>query len=87
MESKWNETFTRIFLGTNVTQETWNRSLEVHEASMRQGRAQGDRHAPTLVGPMELHRPTSFAYIYSYTLKTPRGAMKPVFHRHNLLYP
>ena len=37
-----------------------------HEAG---GRAQGGRRAPTLVGPMELHRRTSFAYIYSYTLK------------------
>ena len=55
-----------------------------HEAG---GRAQGGRHAPTLVGPSQLHRPTYFAYIYSYTLKTSRGAMKPLFHRHNLLYP
>ena len=33
------------------------------------GRAQGGRRAPTLMGPTELHRRTSFAYIYSYTLK------------------
>ena len=42
---------------------------------------------PTLVGPMELHRRTSFAYIYSYTLETSGRAMKPLFHRLNLLYP
>ena len=41
----------------------------------------------TLMGPTELHRPTSFAYIYSYTLKTSRSTAKPYFHRLNLLYP
>ena len=30
-ESKRNETFARIFLGTNATQETWSTSLEVRE--------------------------------------------------------
>ena len=40
-----------------------------HEAG---GRAQGVG-APTLVGPMELHQRTSFAYIYSYTLKISGG--------------
>ena len=48
IESKRNETLARIFLGTNATQETCSTSLEVREASTRQG------HAPTLVGPMEL---------------------------------
>ena len=38
-ESKRNETFARIFLGTNATQATWSTSLEVREASTRQGRA------------------------------------------------
>ena len=42
---------------------------------------------PTLVGPSWLHRPTSFAYIYSYTPKTSRSTTKPYFHRRNLLYP
>ena len=55
-----------------------------HEAG---GRAQGGRRAPTLVGPLWLHRPTSFAYIYSYTLKTSGSTTKPYFHRRNLLYP
>ena len=43
--------------------------------------------APTLVGPSQVHRHTSFAYIYSYTLETPGGATKPIFHCRNLLYP
>ena len=51
------------------------------------GRAQGARRAPTLVGPSWLHRPTSFAYIYSYTLKASESTTKPYFHRRNLLYP
>ena len=55
-----------------------------HEAG---GRAQGVGAPPTLVGPTELHRRTSFAYIYSYALKTSGGATKPLFHRRNLLYP
>ena len=47
---------------------------------MRQeGAPQGGGHAPTLMGPSQLHRPTSFANIYSYTLKTSRGATKPLF--------
>ena len=43
--------------------------------------------APTLVGPSQLHRPTSFTYIYSYTLKASRSTTKPCFHCRNLLYP
>ena len=55
-----------------------------HEAG---GRAQGGRGAPTLVGPSQLQRRTSSSYIYPYTIKTSRGATKPLFHRRNLLYP
>ena len=70
-ESKRNETFTRIFF--------WNKrnpgDLEWRSRKQRGGhevgrRAQGGRRAPTLVAPSWLHGPTSFAYIYSYTLKT-----------------
>ena len=50
-------------------------------------RAQGVGVPPTLMGPSWLHRPTSFAYIYSYTLKTSRSTTKPYFHHRNLLYP
>ena len=35
-ESKRNETFARIFLGTNATQETWSGSLELREEATRQ---------------------------------------------------
>ena len=82
MESKQNETFARIFFGTNAIQETWSGGQGSNEAATRQGGV-----PPTLVGPSQLHRPTSFAYIYSYTLKTSRSTTKPQFHRHNLLYP
>ena len=81
-ESKRNETFARIVFGTNAIQETWSGSQGSSGEATRQEGA-----PPTLVGPSQLHRPTSFAYIYSYTLKTSRGATKHFFHRRNLLYP
>ena len=81
-EYKQKETFARIFLVTNGTQETWSGSQGSNEAATRQEGA-----PPTLVAPSLLHRPTSFAYIYSYTLKTSRRATKPLFHCRNLLYP
>ena len=34
--SKRNETFVRIFLGTNTTQETWSGSQRRNKAAMRQ---------------------------------------------------
>ena len=36
MESKRNETFTRIFFGTNAIQETWSGHQGSNEAAMRQ---------------------------------------------------
>ena len=73
-------------------EQTQSRRLGVYvkEATRRpRGRRArpGGRRAPTLVGPTWLYRPTSFAYIYSYTLKTSESTMKPYFHRRNLLYP
>ena len=69
---------------------SWNKrnpeDLELKSRTPRGGHEAGGR-APTLVGPTELHRCTSFTYIYSYTLKTSGGATKPLFHRRNLLYP
>ena len=63
MNIKQNKIFTRIFLGINATQETWSTSLEVREASTRQGRAQGGRRAPhprrSLVAPL-----TEFLRLY-----------------------
>ena len=82
MESKRNETFVMIFLGRKANQETWSGSLDLREATTR------EEVAPrTLTGPTELHRRTSFAYIYTYTLETSGRATKPLFHRRNLLYP
>ena len=87
-ESKQNGTFASIVFGTNAIQETWIGHQERNEAAMRQeGAPRGVGAPPTLVGPSWLHRPTSFAYIYSYTLKTSRSTTKPYFHRRNLLYP
>ena len=37
MESKRNETFARIFLGTNAIQETWSGPQGSNEAATRQG--------------------------------------------------
>ena len=73
-------------------EQTQSRRLgvDVKEATRRpRGRRArpGGRRAPTLVGPSWLHRPTSFAYIYSYTLKTSRSTTKPYFHCRNLLCP
>ena len=68
----------------------WNKlnpgDLEWRSRKQR-GSHEVGRRAPTLVGTSQLHRPTSFAYIYSYTQKTSRGATQPLFHRCNLLYP
>ena len=79
---KRNETFERVVFGTNVIQGTWSRHQERNMVATRQGGV-----PPTLVGPSQLHRPTSFAYIYSYTLKPTGRATKHLFHRRNLLYP
>ena len=47
MESKQNETFARIFFGTNAIQETWSGGQESHEAATRQeGAPQGGGRAP-----------------------------------------
>ena len=35
-ESKWNETFARIFVGTNAIQETWSGSQRRNEVAMTQ---------------------------------------------------
>ena len=68
----------------------WNKrdpeDLEWTSSNQRGGHEAGGAPS-TLVGPSWLHRPTSFAYIYSYTPKTSRSTTKPYFHRRNLLYP
>ena len=83
-----NETLGRVIIGTNVIQGTWSRRQEINEEGTRQGGAPAPPGAPpTLLGPSQLHRPTSSSYIYPYTPKTSRSTMKPYFHRRNLLYP
>ena len=52
-----------------------------------EGAPRGVGVPPTPVDPSWLHRPTSFAYIYSYTPKTSESTTKPYFHGRNLLYP
>ena len=87
-ESKRNETFGRVIFGTNVIQETWSGRQERSEEATRQGGAPAPLGAPpTLMGPSQLHRPTSSSYIYPYTPKTSRSTTKPYFHHRNLLYP
>ena len=81
-EYKRNETFTRIVFGTNAIHETWSGFQGSNKAATRQGGA-----PPTIMGPSWLHRPTTLAYISSYTLKTSESTTKPYFHRCNLLYP
>ena len=73
-------------------EQTQSRRLgvDVKEATRRprgRGARPGGQARPTLVGPSWLHRPTFFAYIYSYTLKTSESTTKPYFHCRNLLYP
>ena len=87
-ESKRNETFGRVIFATNAIQGTWSGRQERSEEATRQGGApQGVGAPPTLVGPSWRPWLTSFAYIYSYTLKTSRSTTKPYFHRRNSLYP
>ena len=64
-ESKRNETFGRVIFGTNVIQG----DLEWTSRNQRGGHEAGrcacpPGGAPTLVGPSQLHRPTSSSYIY-----------------------
>ena len=74
-------------------QQTWSRRLGV-DVKQQTRRPRGCPACPrgvgaplTLVGPSWLNRPTSFAYIYSRTLKTSRSTTKNYFHCRNLLYP
>ena len=80
-ESKRNETFGKVIFGKKAIRETWSARQGINEESTRQGGPPS-----TLVGPSWLHRPTSFAYIYSYTLKTSESTTKPYFRRRNHLY-
>ena len=71
VQTEWN--LRGVIFGTNVIQRTWSGRQEINKEATRQGGAPAPLGAPpTLVGPSQLHQPTSFAYIYSYTLKTSR---------------
>ena len=52
MESKRNETFTGIFLGTNAIQETWSGSQRRNEAATRQEGAPAPWARPHPRGPL-----------------------------------
>ena len=80
IQMEWNLREDRFWNKRNPGDLEW-------KSRKQQGSHEAGGRATTLVGPSQLHRPTSFAYIYSYTLKTSRGATKHFFHRRNLLYP
>ena len=66
MDSKRNETFGSDIFGTSVIQGTWSGRQAIEEAATRvPGAPPTGGRAPTLVGPLLLHRRTSFAYIYT----------------------
>ena len=74
-ESKRNETFGRVILGTNVIQRTWSGRQERSEEATREGGTPAPLGAPpTLVGPSQLHRPTSSSYIYIHIPRKHPGA-------------
>ena len=81
-ESKQNETFGSVIFGTNVIQRTWSGRQATNEASTRQGSVPTPPGAPsTLVGPSWLPLPTSFAYIFPYTLKPSKDKIDREFRR------
>ena len=70
--------------GELFLEQTWSRVLGV-DVKKEARRPQGRRHAPTLVGPSQLHRPTSSSYIYPYTPKTSRSTIDRECHRRKTL--
>ena len=82
MESKRNETFRKVIFGMEAIQKTWCVCKGSNEEGMRQGGAPTPLGAPsTLVGPSRLLQPTSFAYIFPYTLKTSENKIDREFRR------
>ena len=77
-ESKRNETFGRVIFGTNMIQGTWSGRQATEEAATRvPGMPPRGGCAPTLVGPLLLHRHTSSSYIYPCTPKQSDTEPKP----------
>ena len=63
-ESKRNETFAKIFLGTNAIQETWSWSQRRNKVATRhEGAPRGARRAPHPRGPL-IAPPTYFFHLY-----------------------
>ena len=79
-QSSWPNQTDNSKTNTNISNHAYKKS------ETRQGRHEARGSAPTLVGPSWAPWPSSFAYIYSYALKTSRGATKPLFHCRNLLF-
>ena len=86
VQTEWNLRESYFWNKRNPGELEWKSRKKQggHEAGER---AQGVGTPPTLVGPSWLPWPTSFTYIYSYTLKISKRTMKPYCHHRNLLYP
>ena len=63
MESKRNETFAMIFLGSKAIQKIWIRSLELHEEATRQEGMPRGQTRPHPCGPL-VAPPTQFFRLY-----------------------
>ena len=80
-ESKRNETFGSVIFGTNMIQEIWSLSQGSFEVDTRVVAPPLLGTPPCLVGPSRLPRPTSFTYIFPYTLKTSKTKIDREFRR------
>ena len=71
-----------VIVGKKAIQETWSARQGINEESTRQGGTPTPLGEPsTLVGPSWLPLPTSFAYIYPYTLKPSGSRIDREFRR------
>ena len=82
MESKRNETFGSVIF----RKKSDPKSLECKPGKRRGSHEIGGAPTPlgapsTLVGPSRLPRPTSFAYIFPYTLKPSKDKIDREFRR------
>ena len=82
MESKRNETFRRVIIGTNAIQETWSGRQEADkEATRQEGAPQGGGRAPHPCGPLVAPL-TDFLCLY--ILAYPKNIQE---HHENLIPP
>ena len=71
-----DETFRTVIFGKDMIRETWSSSQgRLEEARRKEGAP------PCLLGPSKLPRPTSFAYIFPYTLKPSNTKIDREFRR------